>query len=104
MKMQNLLISLSVALSALNLAGCATHREAQTGSIPPDAPLWYATNSLPGSTYDIRIYVVQAGDTLVRIARKFGISLAELRVMNPGLNSPRIRVGQQLKVYEKRVE
>ncbi len=86
------------------MAGCATDREAQTRSIRDDAALLSSTNSLPGSIYEIRIYVIQAGDTVTKIARRFGISIGDLRAMNPDMTSYRIKVGQKVKVYEKLTE
>ncbi len=45
-------------------------------------------------------YVVQKGDTLFRIARSHGLTVARLRTMND-LPSDRIRVGQRLRIREK---
>jgi hypothetical protein len=104
MKMRTPLIIASIAFSALYMAGCATDREAQTRSIRDDAALLSSTNSLPGSIYEIRIYVIQAGDTVTKIARRFGISIGDLRAMNPDMTSYRIKVGQKVKVYEKLTE
>ena len=104
MKMRHPLIIVLVALTVLSMSGCATDREAQTWSIRDDAPLLSATNSLPGSTYDIRIYVIQVGDTVAKIAHKFGVSIADLRAINPDLNPTRIKVGQRVNVYEKLIE
>ena len=90
-----------MALSALLMAGCATDRQAQTQSIREDAALLSATNALPGSTYDLRVYVIAKGDTLARIAHKFGISIADLKAINPGLNTTRLKVGQKIRISEK---
>jgi len=46
-------------------------------------------------------YVVQTGDTLFRIARSHGLTVAALRTMND-LTSDRIRVGQRLRIREKK--
>ena len=43
-------------------------------------------------------YTVKAGDTLDAIARRNGISLAELESANPGLNPRRLQVGQELTI------
>lgn len=43
-----------------------------------------------------RIYTVQAGDTLYRIATRFGYSLNTLLAANPGLDPDLIQVGQEL--------
>jgi len=46
-----------------------------------------------------QIYVIQAGDTVAKIARQFGISIADLEAMNPDLNPTRIKIGQEVKVH-----
>jgi LysM repeat protein len=104
MKRRHPLILASVAASALLMAGCATDREAQTRSIRSDVTLLSATNALPGSTYDIRVYVIAKGDTAARIARKFGISIANLRAINPDLDTARLKIGQKIRVYEMRTQ
>lgn len=91
------------ALSALVLAGCATNHPAQTQSIHADIPLLSVAHPAPGSTYEIRVYVIASGDTAMKIARKFGISLADFKAINPGLNPARIRIGQKVRVYEKQI-
>ncbi len=48
-------------------------------------------------SYTLKTYRVKRGDTLISIAKKFGISYRELMKIN-GLKSPNIRVGQRLKV------
>ncbi|MEI7024904.1 M14 family zinc carboxypeptidase [Paenibacillus sp. y28] len=41
-------------------------------------------------------YVIQAGDTLYDIARRFTISLAALQAANPGIDPVRLRIGQTI--------
>ena len=101
MKMRYPLGVVSVALSALLMAGCATDRGAQTESLRTDTSLLSATNAVPGSIYEVRVYVIAAGDTVARIARKFQISIRALEAINPGLNSKRLKIGQKVRVYEK---
>ena len=43
-------------------------------------------------------HVVQAGDTLIKIARQYGVTLSALELANPGLDPRRLRIGQELKV------
>jgi len=93
-----------MALAALVMAGCATERQAQTQSVREDTALLSATDSLPGSIYDLRVYVITKGDTAARIAHKFGISVADLKAINPGLNTARLKVGQKVRIYEKLVK
>jgi hypothetical protein len=44
-------------------------------------------------------YVIEKGDTVARIAKQFGMSLAELKALNPELNPGRIKIGQKVAVY-----
>jgi LysM repeat protein len=104
MEIRHPLIIVSVALSALFIAGCATDREAETQTIRADASLLSVTNSVPGSTYEVRVYVIEAGDTVVKIARKCGISIVDFEAINPGLNPTRLKIGQKVRVYEKLTE
>jgi LysM repeat protein len=104
MKTGYLLLVLSVALSSLFTIGCATDREAQTRTIRGDTTLLSATNSLPGSTHDVRVYVIARGDTVAGIARKFGISIAEFMAINPDLKPTRLKIGQNVRIYEKQIE
>ncbi len=84
MKIRHPFAIVSVALSALFMAGCATDRETQNQSVQNDT-----TN----------IYVIQAGDTVANIARQFGISIADLEAMNPNLQPNRLYIGQKVKVH-----
>lgn len=46
-----------------------------------------------------QIYVVREGDTLSEIAADFGLTLAEIRKLNPEIKNPNlIRVGQRIRV------
>lgn len=57
-------------------------------------PVQQGSSTLRGSA---RTYTVRAGDTLLSIARRFGISVEELREHN-GLEGDYIRVGQHLQI------
>jgi LysM repeat protein len=43
-------------------------------------------------------YIVQAGDTFVGIARRFGVTLTDLQYYNPGVDVYRLRVGDRITV------
>jgi LysM repeat protein len=58
---------------------------------PPSTPTRTRTPFPPNAT----IYVVQPGDQLLRIARKFGIPLSQLKAAN-GLSTDTIQPGSQL--------
>jgi LysM repeat protein/ABC-type branched-subunit amino acid transport system substrate-binding protein len=60
-----------------------------------------STASLGKST--IIIHVVQKDETLFSIARKYGVTVDELKVNNPGLNET-IHIGQQIRVPVKAEE
>ncbi len=48
------------------------------------------------------IYKVEPGDTIVSIARKFGVELAELIKNNPQLNNPaRLTTGEEIYIPER---
>ncbi len=49
------------------------------------------------------VHVVQKSETLFSIARKYGVTVEELRSSNPGLNET-IQIGQQIRVPVKGVE
>jgi LysM repeat protein len=47
-------------------------------------------------------YIVKGGDTLSKIARANGCSLADLESVNPGVSSAHLKVGEKLKLPEKK--
>ncbi len=61
---------------------------------PTPSPIPTATPTVTASPTPI-VYVVQQGDTLSRIAQRFGVSVDELRLANR-LTSDILRVGQEL--------
>jgi LysM repeat protein len=54
------------------------------------------TSSTGGETY-----VVKSGDTLIRIAKKHGVTLKALKAANPNLTTDHIKVGDKLTIPEK---
>jgi len=52
-----------------------------------------ASRSIP-----THVYVVQAGDTLASISRKYNVKLDSLASANPGVDARRLRVGQALNI------
>lgn len=81
-------------------AGQAT--PAPAGAATPTAPAPQSVEVNPaagqGATGDTSIYVVQAGDTLAAIARRFGTTIAELVRLNSLADPDRIAIGQKLVV------
>ena len=97
--MKNIQISNIVVVAsffALIFTGCATNRE----SVKNDNFLLH-TNVAPGETYDVRIYVVERGDTIAKIARKFQITIADFEAANPNLNPLKLKIGQEVRIYER---
>ncbi|MCC5840070.1 MAG: LysM peptidoglycan-binding domain-containing protein [Opitutales bacterium] len=91
-------VGLNELLAANNLRRDSTIFAGQELTIP--APAREATPSGPASVpadgREAR-YTVQAGDTLTRIANRFGVTVAEIRSAN-GLTSDTIRVGDTLRI------
>lgn len=46
-------------------------------------------------------YVIKSGDTLAKIARTQGVSLADVQAVNPGIDSSKLAVGQKIKLPKK---
>ncbi len=45
-----------------------------------------------------QFYVVKSGDTLSSIAQRSGLSLAELQVLNPGVDANALQTGQHIRI------
>jgi membrane-bound lytic murein transglycosylase D len=45
---------------------------------------------------DLSVYVTEEGETLESVARRFGLSIAELSALNPAVEHSPLRTGQQL--------
>ncbi|MEB3165603.1 MAG: M23 family metallopeptidase [Cyanobacteriota bacterium] len=64
-----------------------------TGRVPGEpAPLLASASGVSG--------VVRFGDTLLKIAERYGITLAELLRLNPGLDTARLVVGSQVRLAQ----
>jgi peptidoglycan endopeptidase LytF/peptidoglycan endopeptidase LytE len=64
---------------------------------PPPAPRVSSQRPRVRSTR-ASAYSVRSGDTLGTIAERFGTTVDELLVLNPGIDSHALRVGQSLRV------
>ena len=69
-----------------------------TATLTPPA----LTPALPTPTS--AIYVVQAGDTLGAIAKKFGVTVAALQEVNAISDPNRLQIGQELVIPQRQVE
>jgi LysM repeat protein len=61
-----------------------------------------STNVPTGVTLDLVLYVVAKGDTLASISRRFGLTVQEIRALNPEIDTamPPLRIGQVLRIRE----
>ncbi len=76
---------LSTAFMAAVLAGCGS-----TGKAP--------VSTLGGGTASAGQYVVQRGDTLYSISRRYNVSVAQLRSLNNISDPSQLEVGQRLRI------
>ncbi len=86
----------AVVFGSVLLAGCSSEKR----RVDHGDSLLSTPETQPGSTYDLEIYVVARGDTLAKISKQFQTPIVELLALNPGLQPTRLKVGQNLRVYE----
>lgn len=75
----------------------------QTAAVTPERPALETAAVPTGTTPQIKLkptrtHTVLAGETAVRIARRYGVTLDALLAANPGLEPWRMRVGQVLNI------
>jgi len=95
----------STALPASTVQGSAAGGQAElltpvplSGQNVTPAPTAAGTPNAQGET-QAEVYVVQAGDTLSAIARRYGLSNAEILDANPDISDPNsLEVGQELTI------
>jgi len=78
--------------------GAPIIQNSMTVTVVTNAPKVTSTSSSPGLASEEGVYIIARGDTLAGIARKVGMSIAELRALNPDLEPTRIKVGQKIRV------
>ena len=75
--------------------------EAAKKPAPAAAPATTKTGSTPAPT-GVRnadgTYTIAAGDTLAKVAKKFGVSLDAILAENPGIEPSRLRIGQKIRL------
>jgi hypothetical protein len=90
---------LLLATAAILLLRPALHEDVAAPAVRPPAPPPRAAPERPrvlstrASSYSVR-----SGDTLGTIAERFGTTVDELVVLNPGIDPHALRVGQSLRV------
>jgi len=113
---------LLLPILALTLTACANNAANTTPTVTPTASLPTPRPTLtprptptlgaatppppsqPVVTPTPIIYVVQSGDTLIPIANKFGVSVADLIAANGNLDATKLQIGQQLVIPQPKPE
>jgi LysM domain len=81
------------------LARPALHADPAAPALRQPAPTPRATSERPAARSPrATAYSVRTGDTLGTIADRFGTTVDELLVLNPGIDPRALRVGQSLRV------
>jgi membrane-bound lytic murein transglycosylase D len=75
-------------------------KEARTSARPRSVQEIHATVERASGRGEWTEHIVRTGETLDRIARDYGVAIADLKAWN-GLRSNTIRSGQRLEVYER---
>ena len=86
-----------ITLSSALLTGCAS----QQARIHRGEYLLSATDTQPGSTYELGVYVVAKGDSVASMCKQFQIPIREFMALNPCLEVIHLLVGQKVRVYER---
>lgn len=81
---------------AIMMMGCA-HTSRETGAQVRKESL---ATAAPGEIYLVKVYVIQKGDTLSKIAGRFHTTVAELRARNPEVQPNKLQIGQRITVGE----
>jgi LysM repeat protein len=94
-----LAVTIAVLLIRSGLKGGASPGTTTHGPVTRTATTLATTtrqSSTPASAQ--QFYTVQSGDTFGSISAKAGISIEELRTLNPGVSSNSLQVGQKVRV------
>ena len=105
---------IGAALAAhLTLVSCAPQSAALTPTASPTLRLWSSPTpgltstplptasgvvDAPGPTPTPFVHTVQAGDSLLLIAARYGVSLEDLVLANPGIDPQFLSIGQQVRI------
>lgn len=100
MKTMQRLTRILLPVLILGLGGCATNMSAPVSdrNMVPEAPVDAVPAPTAAAPQQPTTYVVQAGDTLNRIAQKFGYTFKELAEWNQLADPNQISVGQTVRV------
>jgi lysozyme len=90
---------LAVAAVLLPFAVAACGDDSETGgTLPPLITTTTTTTILVTTTTTVTYYVVQSGDTLSKIANRFGVDQAELMALNGITDPDHIEKGEELQI------
>ena len=87
--------SIDASILKLQEAAKPAPRAAKVKSAPS------GEGSAPGTVSSDGAYTIKSGDSLAKIARANGVSLADLEAANPGVDPKRLKVGQKINLPTK---
>ena len=67
----------------------------------PVAPVVAPTKPVASAEPEYTIYVVQSGDYLAKISKKFNVTIDSIKKLNPSIKKDVVRIGQKLKIPGK---
>ncbi|CAB4857267.1 unannotated protein [freshwater metagenome] len=95
-----LALVIGLVSSAALVAACSSDSSAND-TLPPISTT-STTTTMPATTTTIpQVYVVRKGDSLFSIAKKFGISAADLAAFNNITDPDKIQAGQKLNLPQQ---
>ncbi len=62
----------------------------------PEVSLREMEERLTANKNEMQVYTVKAGDTVSAIGQEYGLSVSEIKALNPDLDEARINIGQEL--------
>jgi LysM repeat protein len=90
-------LALAAVLLPVFAAACGDDSES-AGTLPPLLTTTTTTTLLVTTTTTVTYYVVQSGDTLSKIANRFGVDQAELMAVNGITDPDHVEKGQELRI------
>jgi LysM repeat protein len=90
-------LAVVAVLVPVSVAACGDD-SGSAGTLPPLLTTTTTTTLLVTTTTTVTYYVVQSGDTLSKIANRFGVSQADLMAANGITDPDHVEKGQELKI------
>src|SRR4051812_30700153 len=92
------LAGVALAIAVLTaIAGCGSNNKT-AATLPPIVTTTSSTTTVAVTSTVPQSYVIQKGDTLQKIAAKFGVSVQDLITANNITNPDKIDAGSKLKI------